>query len=326
MRAFFLSTASVVSLALMSQVAAAQNLPPIFKAGPAPGVTPAYGVTPPAPDATASPKAYAAWQQAMAVAHPSAGAPNIVSTTLSAGPAQAVVGAGTAVNSSNWSGTAIVNSNDPFRIEAVVSEFVVSPVQQAFGTCNGGWDYVVMWPGIDGYGSSDVLQGGSLQEAYCSGSTKSTYYSAWVEWYPYSLTTVSSPAISPGDLLFVEVWSTSRTQGYVYLVDETNQQSAEYSLTPPSGTELTGNSVEWIVERPGVGGGLATLANYISSAWNEGFAWNYKATTPTYWYEGQQGSSYFYDITMLDNSSNPISSAAIENKDFLWFTNYGSSY
>ncbi len=183
-----------------------------------------------------------------------------------------------------------------------------------------------MWPGIDGYSSSDVLQGGSLQEAYCSGGTKSTYYSAWVEWYPYNLATVSSPALSPGDLLFVEVWSTSRTQGYVYLEDITHQQSAEYSLTPPSGTELTGNSVEWIVERPGVDGGLATLANYISSAWDEGFAWNYKASTPTYWYEGQSAPSTFYDITMLDNNGNGISTAAIENKDFLWFYNYGSSY
>jgi hypothetical protein len=39
-------------------------------------------------------------------------------------------------------------------------------------------------------------------------------------------------------------------------------------LTLPSGTSLIVNSAEYVVERPGVNGGLATLTYYIDDFWH----------------------------------------------------------
>ncbi|MDQ6714348.1 MAG: G1 family endopeptidase [Candidatus Dormibacteraeota bacterium] len=79
--------------------------------------------------------------------------------------------------------------------------------QQAFGSCTGGWDYSSHWPGIDGNGSNDVLQAGVEVDAFCSGGTTASFYSAWIEWFPFNETRVSFPDIHPGDLVFIEVWN-----------------------------------------------------------------------------------------------------------------------
>jgi hypothetical protein len=72
------------------------------------------------------------------------------------------------------------------------------------------------------------------------------------------------------------------------------------------------------VERPGVGGGLATLTNYIASAWPVGYAWIYMASSQTYYYEDQNPAAGTLEmITMLDNNGNEISSAAVQNNDSL---------
>jgi Peptidase A4 family len=94
--------------------------------------------------------------------------------------------------------------------------FVVPAAHQAFGACTGGWGYSSLWPGIDGNGGaggSDVLQAGVEVDAYCNGGRTSSFYSAWIEWFPNGSTRVSSPAIHPGDLVFVEVWSTTPQEG-----------------------------------------------------------------------------------------------------------------
>jgi Peptidase A4 family len=188
--------------------------------------------------------------------------------------------------SSNWSGDAVSNPNKPFTVEAIIGTFVVPTALQAFGSCTGGWDYSALWTGIDGFNSADVLQAGVEVDAYCSGGQAKSFYSAWIEWYPNSSTRVSFP-INPGDLVLVEVWNTSPTNGYAYFHNYSTGQVVEYQLTAPLGTSLVGNSVEWIVERPTVFGGLATLTNYIDSAWPNGIALNYQAATPTYQYQGQ---------------------------------------
>jgi Peptidase A4 family len=40
-------------------------------------------------------------------------------------------------------------------------------------------------------------------------------------------------------------------------------------ITPPSGTTLTGNVAEWIVERPTVGGSIANLTDYAACYFDE---------------------------------------------------------
>jgi hypothetical protein len=109
-------------------------------------------------------------------------------------------------------------------------------------------------------------------------------------------------------------------------VNYSTNTSAEYHLTAPSGTTLQGNSVEWIVERPGVGGTLATLTNYIDVTSTHSFAWNYTASSSTYYYPYLTPSvGTLHLLTMVDNSGAGISSASGFRYDTLWFLNFGSS-
>ncbi len=292
---------------------------------------------PPAPDPKAAPRAYDEWRKAVirATGPLNRGVPALTQTNMAHGPAHKVgpsvphTNANNVVNaaSTNWSGASVVDSQNPFTVVAIISEFVVPTARQAFGACTGGWDFSALWPGVDGNGSNDVLQAGVEADAYCNGGATASFYSAWIEWFPFNSTRVSYPAIHSGDLIFAEVWNTSPTTGYAYFVNFSTYQSAAYQLTAPSGTSLVGNSVEWIVERPGIGGGaLATLTNYIDAPWPLGVAWNYTAANPTYYFEGQNPPTGTLElITMLDDSSNGISSATVENTDFLWFQDFGSA-
>jgi hypothetical protein len=285
---------------------------------------------PPAPDAKTSPQGYAAWAAAVT---PKARreSPVLTKTNITNGPMRGAGSAGPiannalTTNSYNWSGSAAVNISNPQNKEAIEGYFEVPTAHQAFGVCNGGWDWSSVWPGIDGFNSSDVLQGGVEVDAYCNGGSKSSYYSAWIEWYPFSEVRVSSPAITPGDYLFVEVWNVSPTQGYVYFHDYSSNVTAEYVLTAPSGTTLQGNSVEWVVERPSVGG-LTTLTNYIDVPNTYGIAWDYTNSPTTYYYPNLSPSvGTLYYITMLDNSSKPISTGYGQAYFSLLFEDYGSA-
>jgi hypothetical protein len=290
---------------------------------------------PPAPDPSAAPKAYEQWKKAVGGLQNRAAAPVLTQTNISNGPIKRknvggpagptsnnVVGA----TSGNWSGPSIVSSGKPFAVEAIIGEFVVPTAHQAFGSCTGGWDYSSQWPGIDGNGSGDVLQAGVEVDAFCSGGTTASFYSAWIEWFPFNETRVSSPAIHPGDLVFVEVWNISPTVGYAYFYNYSIQLAAEYQLTAPGGTTLHGNSIEWIVERPGVGGGLATLTNYTDVSWPYNIAWNYAANPPHYYFPGADPSPNTLElIAMLDNANKQISYGSPQNFGFVYFEDYGSA-
>jgi hypothetical protein len=251
---------------------------------------------------------------------PSTSAPQ--QRNVNGAPSNSIISTG----SSNWSGPTFFSSSNPFAVAAIIGEYVVPTARQAFGSCTGGWDYSSLWPGIDGWGSSDVLQGGVEVDAYCNADTKAAFYSAWIEWYPFSETRVSSPAINPGDVVFVEVWNVSPTSGNVYFYNFSTQTAATYALTAPSGTALQGTSAEWIVERPSVGGSLANLTNYIDSSWPYNIAWNYASSNPTYYYPGFSPIGTLYLVTMFGNDNKAISSGTPQNYDFVYFTNYGSSF
>jgi hypothetical protein len=302
---------------------------------------------PPAPDGVAAPHAHRAWRHAM-IAVQNRERPVLTSTNIFHGqikgkkPRSAqgsesvhkpknsenvendIVGA----SSGNWSGTSVVDGTTS-EVEAIIGLFVVPAAHQAFGSCTDDWVYSSLWPGIDGNGgagANDVLQAGVEVDAYCSGGTTSDFYSAWIEWYPNASTRVSSPAVHPGDLVFVEVWSTSPTQGYAYFYNYSTNVTAEYALTAPNGNTVHGSSLEWIVERPSLGATLTNLTNYISSPWSEGVAWNYAAADPTYYYMGNNPTAGTLEqITMYDNNGNAVSAATIENFNFLWFQNFGST-
>jgi len=276
----------------------------------------AYYGFPPRPNQFTQAKAYATWFKAMRASKVRI-VPQLEQTAIFHGPLKpAKVADPTAVESnpllstqarntsysSNWSGYVDFSGATSYGSSSyyfLVNDFTVPVAQQAFGACTGGWDWGSAWNGIDGWGSPDVLQAGIEFDAYCSGSARSSYYSAWYEWYPYGEVRIGNLPIAPGDDLFVEVWHTSSTQGYAYLVNYNNNQSVEIGFTAYPGYPLVGNSAEWVVERPTVNGSLANLTNYIMDP-----LWDAYAYTE---------SSAFFNVNeatpvdMEDNNGNVIS-------------------
>jgi Peptidase A4 family len=288
----------------------------------------AYYGYPPKPDDAAQPKQFATWKKAMAASKTRV-APVLEVTKNFAGPAKLKAGASTAAPASgnaalsyNWSGYVNYNGVTKYGSSSfyyLFGDYVVPVARQAYGACTGSWDYGVTWVGIDGWGSGDVLQAGSEADAYCYAGTNYTYYSAWYEWYPYGWTRIPSLPIAPGDDLFVEVWSTSSTAGHAYIVNYNTDQYVIVNFSAPPGTQLVGNSAEWIVERPGVGGSLATLTNYISDYFSDTWAsnFNYNYVDPA--------SAGSFPVTMLDNSGYGISYPTLLGGSAIWMQDEGSA-
>lgn len=238
-----------------------------------------YGF-PPRPDHLKAPEAYKAWAKAVSAPQKRLESPQLVQTAISNGLARILPSGGSkqaateissapanavATNSSNWSGYADYdNASLPFAKSYVYAYWIVPVAQHAFNTSGGGWDFSSQWVGIDGFGSSDVLQGGTEADAYASGSSTGAYYAVWIEWYPNSESRISNFLVAPGDEMFVQVWNTSPTVGVAYLLNISSQQVVAITFDAPSGTRLVGNSAEWVVERPGIGGSLARLTNYVA--------------------------------------------------------------
>jgi hypothetical protein len=282
-----------------------------------------YGF-PPRPDRKASPGAYAAWAKAMQAAKERV-FPVLELTNhfngphVAAGPIRENTG-----YSYNWSAvvdTTTAHSYGPTSFTSVEGYWVIPIAQQAFGACTGGWDYESSWVGIDGYGSNDVLQAGTESDAYCNAGTKSTYYAAWYEWYPLGEVRISSLPVLAGDTMVIYVASNSSTSGTAFVENWTTGQYASINFSAPAGTQLVGNSAEWVVERPGINGGLATLTNYISEVFVNGWA---NTAAGTQYGPGSIGTTW---LTMLDNSGNPISRPLNTlGLNGVWFADEGSAY
>ncbi|MGA7315489.1 MAG: G1 family glutamic endopeptidase [Silvibacterium sp.] len=284
-----------------------------------------YGF-PPRPDQVAAPKAFASWEKAMTASRIRV-EPILEVTRNSAGPAKLMAGTpapadGGAATSSNWSG--YVNTNGVTKYGSssfhyIIGDYVVPVARQAYGNCDGTWDYSITWVGIDGWSSHDVLQAGSEADAYCSGSTTNTLYSAWYEWFPYNWTRISSLPIAPGDDLFVEVWNTSSTAGHAYLLNYNTDRYVMVNFSAPPGTQLVGNSAEWVVERPIIDGSYATLTNYVSDYFSDAYAYNFGASAV------DLGSAGSFPVTMLDNNGHPISYPTQLGVNAVWIQDEGSA-
>jgi len=263
---------------------------------------------PPRPNADRAPMAYAKWQRAMAAMTTHVHGP-LTPTNRAHGPAinQGIRRDGATRNgtltSGNWSGFVNLSSatsyNSSTSLNGVYADFVIPQVTNP--SCSG-TDYGSTWVGLDGWGSGDVLQGGVGYSANC-GSAPS--YNAWIEWYPYNESGISLP-VSPGDDIFADVWSTSSTVGYVFIENLNTGSWQEYKMAPPSGTKLVGNSAEWIVESPEVGGSLATLPNYKLDFFIDDYAFNVPGSA------FQPGSASSYPVE-LERSGRVYSSPVLEN-------------
>jgi Peptidase A4 family len=310
-----------------------------------------YGF-PPRPDQAKALEAYNVWAKAVSAPQTRLASPQLEQTSISNGPARIQPSAeskapASEFNSSpsnsisaksyNWSSYVDYdNVTKPFAKSYIYAYWIVPVAQHAFGDgLPSGWDYSSQWVGIDGWGSPDVLQAGTEADAFLSGSNKATFYAAWIEWYPFNESRISNFSVAPGDEMFVEVWNTSATAGHAYLLNVTTQQSVALAFNAPSGTTLVGNSAEWVVERPGISGGLAPLTNYVACPFDACYAFGSVGggTYNKLYYPGiNSAGTTVYAVSMLDNAGGVISipslvgPAAGTTLTDIWFRDTGSAY
>ncbi|MGA2859578.1 MAG: G1 family glutamic endopeptidase [Candidatus Sulfotelmatobacter sp.] len=242
-----------------------------------------------------------------------------------------------AANSSNWSGYVLVPASGGQPFSSVSARWTLPTVKQAPGSCSGGWDYSSQWVGIGGVSDAFLLQAGSAADVFCDlpGNNIAEYF-PWLEWLPESELVLYQNAktntlfpFAPGDYLIVTISATKfsggvSTNGTLSFADVTQGWSVALAFTAASvgGSEVTGKSAEWIVERTEVNGSLATLPDYFANPW-----WDTTATDlgAVVHYPGAAGTATVYDFTMLDNSSAPVSFVDLFGKDALWFFPEGSA-
>lgn len=297
-----------------------------------------YGL-PQRPDNT---RDLAIWQRAMLAAKHRADPSKVHALPYSStnmrrvGATAAITANQTANNSLNWSGVADTNKltkwSNLASFDFVASVFNVPIAQPPFNACANGITgpfYEVSWNGIDGFANGDVVQGGSLSAADCSGNTA---YEAWVEWFPsYSILGVF--AVSPGDDMYVITYGAPGTSTQnVFVEDFTKQTFGTFSLAYVTGPGLVGSSAEWIVERPccASNGFPLALANTIYDFFNYDFADNGAGHV---FYAGSTSPTSF-NITMLADDGATIienvnsSSGATGKQGLLplWFVDDGCAY
>jgi len=276
---------------------------------------------PPRPDAGKAPDAYAFWKKLVTLPVKRI-QPTLRATRIKHGPARNVSIAEpnlppspTGGASTNWSGYAIVDNNNPFKgAKTYIYGILEVPVaQQAFNTCNGTWDYSSPWVGFDGTGGSgDVLQAGFDVDAYCNGGNTSTTYAAWYEWFPAGSVYLTNFPLAPGDVIYVYVWPSSTTVGNYYIANVTQNVSSSTQFNAPSGTSLVGNAAEWITEW--FAGPMIT--NYLDIPWQDA-----RAVLPnrTQYSPGKAPTGTVYSITLEDGSGNQLSKAYLTPNNALTY-------
>jgi hypothetical protein len=163
--------------------------------------------------------------------------------------------------SGNWSG-GVVYAASGQSFKWIEGDWVVPNVD---APTQNQWYYSASWIGIDGDGSGDVCQAGVECEVYQSGTSITRNIYPWWEWYPESEVQITNIAVSPGDFLTMLICTPSgvgSTTATFYLTNRTTGASTSLAFTAPSGTKLVGNSAEWIVEAPTVGGQQSAIADY----------------------------------------------------------------
>jgi Peptidase A4 family len=262
---------------------------------------------------------YESWAKAMA----SAGeriTPTLEQTNIYHGPLQKASGEDNALESFNWSGFAHLGTAKSYGKSSysfVYANITVPTANVADGTCTDKPDFASGWVGIDGDDSNDVLQDGIEFDAICDKGVKSTFYAAWFEWFPFSEVRVGGFPIAPGQKFFVEVWSTSATAGHAFIENVTKGKHVTINFSAPKGTKLIGNSAEFITERPGVNGGLATLTNYGSQTYSDAMGETFSGI------KIDPGDSKA--IIMLDNNHKPISFPTLKSATSFVMKDEGSA-
>jgi Peptidase A4 family len=167
--------------------------------------------------------------------------------------------AGEAIDTSpNWSGVvAFATAGSHFR--SISGQWEVPDAGAASG--DGDNFYSSHWVGIDGDGSNDVFQAGTECDAAGPNGTARTVQ-IWWEWYPEDEVPLTNFPVAVGQTVSVLLTVLSDTSGNIVLRNLSTGAATAFQVSAPGGTILSGNSAEWIVERPEINGVLPKLADY----------------------------------------------------------------
>jgi hypothetical protein len=161
----------------------------------------------------------------------------------------------------NWSG-GVVYAPSGQSFKWVQGDWIVPNV---YPPTQNKWYYCANWIGLDGDGSGDVCQAGMICSVYQSGSSITRSIYPWHEWFPSSWVEITNLTINPGDLITMLICTpqgAGSTTATIFFSNITSGISTSYTITPPPGTKLVGNSAEWVVETPMVNGVLTQMPDY----------------------------------------------------------------
>lgn len=163
---------------------------------------------------------------------------------------------GPAVTNSRWSGI-VVTEADGNGITSVSAQWIVPSV----GSSTSSPSSCSIWIGLDGYGSSDVLQAG----IHCIVKNGSVTIYPWWEWFPLDEQRINGMSALVGHKIQCSIkWQASSNTAQILLQNLDTGESASIppQVTAPKGTLFKGSSAEWIVEAPQELWSPNTLCNY----------------------------------------------------------------
>jgi Peptidase A4 family len=304
-----------------------------------------YGL-PQRPDKVADERAYGIWERAMVSTriHPS----GVEAKPYSSREMIPASGMGektnangtTAVGSFNWSGIANSNKNTKWNTKTsftqVASVWNVPAANAPFGIPCAGPFWEVSWNGIDGYGSGDVVQGGSSSYTNGGACGGPIQYFGWVEWFPsYPILQVncgsSACPVNAGDDFFVVTFAAPGFSNQnVYINDLTQGWATTINLAWQSGPGVVGNTAEYIVERPCCyNNNNYPLGNYIYEFFDFGQATDGNGTQ---FFPGSSSPSTLIFTMVADDGTTPIShpryygSSGNQGKYSIWMEDLNCTY
>jgi hypothetical protein len=241
------------------------------------------------PDSQTAPAAFSAWMKA--VSQPATYVPErtVLHSDRVHGVRQLANGTAT---SNNWSGFAAHRQwiftgrlTPPFARLTAPFDWVTGLwyIPSVTGEENV-QDYSSFWIGLDGDGTSDVIQDGTSQDVFTFdflfGSWTFTNYYPWTEWFPLGEQQISNFTVNPGDEIFSEVWvgnagsapTPTGAFGICLFEDLSTSTYTMVYIPVPSGVTFIGDSAEWIMERPTVNNSLPDLSNYVLAGMHDAYA------------------------------------------------------
>lgn len=147
-------------------------------------------------------------------------------------------------NSTNWAGYVVQSTG----IQDVKGSFIIPSI-----SCPG---FIALWSGIDGYTSNTVEQSGVLGQCIAG----QPVFSAWYEFYPSPMTTITNFQVQPGDKMFTETICNSPS--FTVIVQDVSRNETYSTLGTNPGAPC--NSAEWVLEAPS-SNGILPLAPFGKS-------------------------------------------------------------